>query len=137
VSVTMTDEWVTIREAAQALGVSESAVRKRLSRGTLTHERRSDGRVYILLDEVSDTSNTHASHTLTSSQMDDLRDQIEFLREELRRKDSIILTMAQRIPELEPAPEPRESPVTSSDTGVKGDVPEEESRPWWRRWFGA
>jgi len=44
------------------------------------------------------------------------------------------MQMAQRIPELDAAPEPRESPETASDArdGVKAP-PEEERRPWWRK----
>ena len=131
------DRWVTIRQAAQALRVSESAVRKRIDRGTLTHEKRADGRVYILLDGVADTSTTPESNTLISSQMDDLRDQIEFLREELRRKDTIIMTIAQRIPELEAAPDERESPVSADEDKGGSDPPPDEARhSWWRRFFG-
>jgi hypothetical protein len=122
------------------LGVSESAVRKRLSRGTLTHEKRADGRVYILLDEVVDVSATHESNTLTSELKDRigfLEDEIGFLRQQLERKDAILMTMAQRIPELEAPPEAREAPETESDSDSNTRVPEEERRPWWRRMFGG
>ncbi len=40
---------LTIQEAARRLGVSEGAVRKRVTRGTLQHEKE-DGRVYVFLD---------------------------------------------------------------------------------------
>ena len=63
------------------------------------------------------------------SQVNDLHDQVSFLRselvtrnEELRRKDHIIAALTERIPELEPPSEPRESPVTASDgPGSTGD----------------
>ncbi len=70
-----------------------------------------------------------------------LRKEVEDWKEEARCKDAIIMTMAQRIPELEPAkeptPEPRESPETAS-VGAEGvEVPfEEKQRSWWRRLFG-
>jgi hypothetical protein len=47
--------------------------------------------------------------------------------------------MAQRIPELEAAPEPRERPETASEQQEKGTAhPEdggEEKSSWWRRVF--
>jgi hypothetical protein len=70
--------------------------------------------------------------------VDELRDRIRYLEEESKRKDAILLRMAERIPELEPAasPEPRESPEMASEAGDGGDdTPEAERRPWWRRWF--
>ena len=35
----------TIQEAARALGISEGAVRKRITRGTLRYEKEQDGRI--------------------------------------------------------------------------------------------
>jgi hypothetical protein len=62
---------------------------------------------------------------------------------EARRKDAILMTMAQRVPELEaPAsPEARKGDVTSSEGSDKGKVPSEQQetsqrRSWWRQFFG-
>jgi DNA-directed RNA polymerase specialized sigma24 family protein len=38
---------VTVVEAAARLGVKEQAIRKRIQRGTLTHDKDDDGRVYV------------------------------------------------------------------------------------------
>ena len=69
-----------------------------------------------------------------------LRQELERLHRELERKDAILLTMAQRIPELEAAPDPRESPQTSSEQQGSGtthpDDGGEEKRSWWKRFFG-
>ena len=46
----MTGHSVTTKEAAEALGISVEAVRKRIERGQLGHER-IDGRVYVYLDD--------------------------------------------------------------------------------------
>ncbi len=72
----------------------------------------------------------------------ELRDQVGFLRRELERKDTLLMTLMQRVPELEApreAPsEPRESPVAASDGGSKGEGTEREEHPsWWRRLFGS
>jgi hypothetical protein len=71
-----------------------------------------------------------------------LRQELERLHRELERKDAILLTMAQRIPELEAAPEPRESRQSSSEQQDEGTTtfhPEDggtEKPSWWRRFFG-
>ena len=71
-----------------------------------------------------------------------LRDQIDWLRREIERKDTIIMSMAQRIPELEPAPEPPYAPETATESTVKRRVSPEPQEPpqrrpgWWRRFFG-
>ena len=45
---------LTLREAAEVLGVSKEAVRKRVARGTVEHETGEDGRVYVYLPEGGD-----------------------------------------------------------------------------------
>ena len=71
----------------------------------------------------------------------ELRREAEEHAEVLRRKDTIIMTMAQRIPELEPAPETRDPSVTASEdqeSPYNNDATQEAGRSsWWRRWFGA
>jgi hypothetical protein len=79
-----------------------------------------------------------------------LRDQVEYLRSELarreethleesRRKDSIIAALTQRIPEIEPPretpSEARESPT--ADAGEPYRVQHLARAPWWRRMFGG
>jgi hypothetical protein len=46
---------LTVSEAAENLQISEDAVRKRVQRGTLRHDKTLDGHVYVYLDvEKSD-----------------------------------------------------------------------------------
>jgi|SRR5918997_3276236 excisionase family DNA binding protein len=47
---------VTIQEAARRLGVKDDAIRKRIQRGSLEHDKDPDGRVYVYLDATHDTS---------------------------------------------------------------------------------
>jgi len=51
----VTDTRLTLRQAAAALGVSESAIRKRVARDTLRSDKDPDGRRYVYLDTVADT----------------------------------------------------------------------------------
>lgn len=79
---------------------------------------------------------------------EELRRREEEHREESRRKDHIIMSLTQRIPELEAAPEPREVPETSSarkpgvdplgdGAGAEASVSRRSERSWWRRLFGG
>jgi len=43
-------ERVTVRDASLLLGISEGAIRKRIARGTIEHERDDEGNVWVLLD---------------------------------------------------------------------------------------
>ena len=49
------DERLSLRQAAARLGVSESAIRKRVERGTLRSDKGADGRRYVYLDTMTDT----------------------------------------------------------------------------------
>jgi predicted transcriptional regulator len=136
---------VTVKEAAELLGISPEAVRARIKRGTLHKEKGADGAVYVRLDDDRTSDRTSVHDEL----VEELRDRVRYLEEESRRKDSIILTMAQRIPELEAPAEPRESPEsvgeTPDSTNPRSATKEpqettsrpQEERSWWRRWFGA
>ena len=135
---------VTIAEAARILGVKEPAIRKRMQRGTLDHDKGEDGRTYVYLDagipEGMDTG-IPASYPGQDERIDELKDQIDYLRDQLaeerearRRADTIIAqltqanaTLAARIPELEAPSEPHESNETvaeASDTTEPRSAPE-------------
>ena len=149
---------VTVAEAAARLGVKEQAVRKRMQRGTLVHDKDEDGRVYVYLDP-GDESDSTGNSTVIGTEMDtlvqSLQDQIEYLRaelqrrgetyaEEARRKDTIIAQLTQRIPELPSSassPEPRDGPETASEGEPSSETPtndtgEPRRRSWWREFFG-
>ncbi len=139
-------ERLTVAGAAERLGVSQDAVRKRIQRNTILWEKDDEGRIYVFLDpsETSQADEQDPSNTaleIMQDQVDYLKDVIRSRDEELRRKDTIIMSLTQRIPELEPAPEPPESPENAGEGsgGTQGrEEPQETiSRPWWRRWLGG
>jgi len=71
----------------------------------------------------------------------ELRGQIDWLRREVERKDTIIMSLTQRVPELEAPPEQREISEMASPRSDRGSAPEDsqeptERRSWWRRFFG-
>jgi hypothetical protein len=137
---------VTVPEAAGMLGIGQSAVRKRIQRGTIPWDKDEEGRVYVYVDP----SETHSelgedmSRDIPLGQsrdelLESYRDQIDFLRRELERKDTIIMSLTQRTPELEATPEPPEAPVTALEESTKDSLASQETsqkRPWWREFFG-
>jgi excisionase family DNA binding protein len=142
-------DGLTVQEAARRLGVSEGAIRKRVARGTIRHDKGHDGRVYVYLDAGVDEGVDPHSNALTSQ----LREEIAYLREENRRKDEIIMQQAITMRQLTAAA-PQEPP-TGDAPGGRQEAAEEpgrvEPRPatggaqepaqprssWWRRWLGG
>jgi hypothetical protein len=148
---------LTVSEAAKQLGVSQQAIHGRIKRGTIEHKIGEDGRILVTLPEgqtrAQRTDNTPVEGVVNDyiealkSQIGTLESHIQSLehdreewKEEARRKDTIIMALTNRIPELEAAqdtpPEATESPLTASGDSDRGDVPQEvQTRPWWRRIF--
>ena len=77
-----------------------------------------------MVDDGVYASTTPESGTLIS----EMPSRINFLEEEIRRKDAILLSMTEAMKAINPPPEPRESPreATEEKEG-KGGTPE---RPW-------
>jgi excisionase family DNA binding protein len=156
---------VTIQEAARRLGVKEDAIRKRIQRGSMRHEKAKDGRVYVWVDATQDaTQDTErtSQDTTQDERVGDLREQVSYLRRQLdeerearRRADTIIAQLARAneeqartIRELEapsgPPSDERESPETveqepegAEPRSAAGGAQEGSQRPWWRRVFGG
>ena len=150
---------VTVAQAAEILGVTVEAVRGRIKRNKLEHERHS-GTVYVLLnaDQTSDQSQPADDQTTDQFRpdereelADELRDRVRYLerqveeeREARRRADTLLAQLMQRIPQLEAPREARESPETveeaSEGTEPRSYAPGSQGgarRPWWRRVFGG
>ncbi len=112
----------TVAEAAEALGITRDAVRKRISRGTMEAEKGEDGSWIVFLDDgaqgKTDGQDNDDSHYWEL--INDQRQEIERLRQELQQKDEWISKLIERIPPQlpEPAAEPQ------------------DRRPWWQRLFG-
>ena len=110
---------LSVAQAAAALSISQDAVRKRIVRGTIPHDRDEAGRVYVYLSPSEtvhktdqDTMQGDATKTVQNAYIQSLQDQIAFLRRELERKDAILLNLTERIPQLEAPSEARESSQT-------------------------
>ncbi len=132
---------MTVNKAAEELGTSTDAIRKRVQRDAL-ESKKEDGRLLVWLDNgESDVS------TPTQAHVDSLQEQVEFLRRELERKDAILLNMTEAMRSLNPptSSEAPKSPRMDAEApeGVevpdRGPGPQEPTsrRPWWRRMFGS
>jgi hypothetical protein len=139
------------------LGVSESAIRKRVERGTLRSDKGADGRRYVYVDNVADnvadegedTSATRERDALISelrAHNDTLREQLEAERQGHAEARRLLMAALERIPpQIEAPQEARESPQTAEEEPERaeprpatGEAQEgAEHRPWWRRLFGA
>jgi excisionase family DNA binding protein len=150
-----TQDRVTIQEAAQRLGVKEDAIRKRIQRGTLRHEKTPEGRVFVWVDTASDTTQDTAQDRYQDASQDALltakdetiaalREQLAQANERDRENRRIIAALTSRIPAIEAPQEVSESSETVEEQqgrgGPRPDAPgaqEGSQRPWWRRIFNA
>jgi chromosome segregation ATPase len=150
---------VSVYEAAEAMGVTVDAIRKRISRGTIPHERDDDGRVWVLLDtdqdaasKVQDTDQPQSDVSALISAKDEtieaLRGQLEEANERDRENRRIIAALTSRIPAIEAPQEATEAAETveeapersephSATGGAQEDTQRPRSRPWWQRIIGG
>lgn len=161
-----TSRRVTVPDAAKLLGISVEAVRGRIKRGTLEHEKEEGGAVYVLLDAdrsqpVVDQSPDQTALELMRELIEENRERLRYLerqveeeREARRRADMLLARLVERIPELEmpaspepPSQESTEAPASPAATEQPGRVEPQgqvegaqegaETRSWWRRMFGS
>jgi hypothetical protein len=146
----------TVTQAADILGISQGAVRNRLSRGTLRSVKEG-GTVYVLLStdmprdvkrDVADTP-TGMSQSDATVLTSELRDRLRYVEEQLEAERQahaearrIIAGLVERIPAIEAPSEARESPQTAEEEPERADphpaardAQEGVQRPWWRRMF--
>ncbi len=138
-----TGRRLTPRQAADQLGVSVEAVRGRIKRGTIAHERDGD-RVFVLL-EADQTATGHDQGGDQSELVAQLRDEIAFLRDQVRRQQEITAQQAVTMRQLSAPAEPDESTTVDQDEeeppesteGAETGTQRPTGVPWWRGWFGG
>src|SRR5215213_7855396 len=149
---------VSVAEAARRLGISQDAVYKRIKRGSIPWDKGEDDKTYVWIDAVdgsTDRARPSTDQPFGSSNyvskdelLSEMRARVRFLEEELQRKDTILMSLTQRIPELEPpkdsSSEARQSAEKATEEfyGTSREEAEDSlqgrsERPsWWRRFFG-
>jgi hypothetical protein len=140
-----------VYRAAEIMGVTVDAIRKRVSRDTIPHEKDEDGRVWVILDIDQDTASnirdTDQPQSATDALISQMQERIASLERQLdqeREANSehrrLLLRALERIP---PQLEARESPETTEE-GPQRAEPQSSTegrregvhRPWWRRVLG-
>jgi hypothetical protein len=147
-------ERVSVPQAADHLGTTVDALRKRVQRGTIPHERDRDGRVWILLDTGrprqdtgQDTEQPQSDPDVLISEMrahnETLREQLQAERQAHAEARRIIAGLVERIPAIEAPSGERESPETVEEASesaqphpATGGAQEDVQRPWWRKLIG-
>jgi len=117
------DERVTVADAADRLGITKEAVRKRISRRTLLSDKDADGTVWVYIPP-SGTSSGTASETigrdelveLLRAQLEDLRTDRDAWRDQARRSDYMASTAMDRTRELENRLRELEAPQEASES---------------------
>jgi excisionase family DNA binding protein len=133
---------LTVAEAAERLGVSKEAVRKRIHRGTLDSDKDPDGTVRVYVPPSTTPSSTGRDELV-----DELRDRLHYVEGQLeaeRQSHSearrLLAAALERIPpQLEAPTERPGSPETATEEVEPhpGGGQEGAQRPWWRRVFGG
>jgi hypothetical protein len=131
-----------VRQAAETLGISsEGVVRQR----TLESDKGTDGRVFVWLDGKANesTGTQRESERDTHGAITRLENEVEWLRREVERKDTLLMTLVHRVPELEAPQRPPEAHQADDDGAGGGGLPATggaedgaERRSWWRQVFG-
>jgi chromosome segregation ATPase len=130
-----------VAQAAEILGITVEAVRGRIKRRTLDHERHS-GTVYVLLhaDQMPTGRQPGDDQARPAALADELRDRIHYLerqveeeREARRRADTILAQLsaanaeqARTIRALEAPQEPPEDAETVEEAPDRAETPEDE-----------
>jgi hypothetical protein len=140
---------LTIQEAARRLGISEGAVRKRVTRDTLKHDKEDDGRVYVYLDaggrQGVDDGQDEGVDPNSNALISRLEGEVVFLRDQVQRQQEIIAQQAVTMRQLtaatpQEAPEDAETVEEASDRAeprpATDEAQEGSRRPWWRRVLG-
>ena len=133
------------------MGITVDAIRKRVARDTIPHEKDEDGRVWVILDADQDTASkvrdTDQPQSASDALISEMRSRISSLEHQLEQERQansehrrLLAAALERIP---PQLEARESPETPSEDGPNTQAPPEPEKPvevrpwWWRRWFGG
>jgi len=147
---------LTVQDAADALGVTVDAVRSRVKRGTIAHEREG-GRVYVLLggdeshpgrDQYTDQGGDQdagESEDRTAELIATLHEQLAAERQAHAEARRLLMAALERIPpQLEAPQEATDAPEPTGEQQSRAeprpDAPGDQEgaeRPWWRRMFGG
>ncbi len=146
---------VPIAEAAVRLGISVDAVRKRIQRGKLTGQKTDSGWTVVWIEPDIRPDNVQTPVPESSALVDDLRDQVAYLRDqlaierdaradaerrhaaEIERRDVLLREALGRIPQLPAGDVPVAAPAPQHEAQPTKTATVTSSSRWtsWRRWL--
>jgi hypothetical protein len=157
-------DGTTVAEAAQLLGISEGAVRKRVERDKLAADHTPDGRLVVYLNRDTTSATHDTTHDRPRQSRGDrytrsLEEQVEYLRGQLDQERNASAELrqivagltqanaehARTIREIEAptAQEPTDAAETTEEAPERAEpgpatvgAQEGARRPWWRRVIG-
>jgi hypothetical protein len=113
---------LTVAGAAQRLGISKEAVRKRIVRGTLRAEKDADGTIRVYVPPANTPGGAQEDFIATlRRQLEDFREQLAEANTANRENRWIIAALTQRIPQLE---SPQESQGKETVRAQADNAPE-------------
>ncbi len=147
---------MTVADAAERLGITKEAVRKRISRRTLRSDKDPDGTVWVYIPPSGTVSGAIERDELVEllrAQLEDLRADRDAWRDQARRSDYMASAALDRTRELENRLRELEPPATQEPIESRQTAEEEperaephsatieaqegtQRRSWWRRMFG-
>jgi hypothetical protein len=125
VELTPNQRRVPVTEAADALSISEGAVRMRVKRGTLPSTREG-GRLYVLLntEPTPEPGRPHVrTHDRTSELIATLREQLQAERQAHSEARRLLAAALERIPAIEVPQETSEATEAAEEQQGRGTSP--------------
>jgi len=130
----MTGKWVSLTEACQSLGISESTLRRRIKEGKI-ESKLEDSRRLVFVDSDIQPFHIDGQMTITASDLvQRLKEEVEHLRQELDRRNEQIENLQKQLGESQKAVEEashRHDTVVMQMTRLL----EYHQQPFWRKLF--
>ncbi len=129
----MTGKWISLTEACQSLGVSESTLRRRINEGKV-ESKLEDGRRLVLIKVDSQYSQIDGQTPgSTSDLIERLKEEVEHLRQELNRRNEQIERLQTQIDEKDNQMERLHQLLAIEKTQTQ-QLLEHQLLPFWKRW---
>ncbi len=143
---------VPIAEAAARLGITVDAVRKRIQRGKLTGHKTDSGWTVVWIEPDIRPDNVQTPVPEPSALVDELRDQVAYLRDqlaqerearaeadrrhaaEIERRDVLMREALSRVPGLPAGQDAPVPPQGGRHAAAPPDTAADASRSWWQAW---
>ena len=130
----MTGKWVSLTEACQSLGISESTLRRRIKGGKIESKVEDSRRLVFINSGIQPFNIDSQMKVSTSDFIEKLKEELEQLRQELDRRNEQIETLQKQLGESQKATEEashRHDTVVMQMTKLL----EYHQQPFWRKLF--